>query len=53
MKTRNNFFRDIFTGILLTTGIFGFMSGEFVLSTVLFGAASLSSNLDLDHGMKL
>ncbi|MCK9607586.1 MAG: hypothetical protein M0R33_14185 [Methylomonas sp.] len=53
MKLRNNFFRDIFTGILFTSGIFGFMSGEFVLSTVLFGAASLSSNLNLSHGIEV
>lgn len=53
MKPKNNFLRDIFTGILFTTGIFGFMSGEFVLSTVLFGAASLSSNIDLDHGIEI
>ncbi|MCQ8127766.1 hypothetical protein [Methylomonas rivi] len=53
MKPKNNFFRDVFTGILFTSGIFGFMSGEFVLSTLLFGAASLSSNLDLDRGIEL
>lgn len=47
MKPANNFFRDIVTGIFVTTGLFGFMSGEFVLSTLLFGAASLSSNLSL------
>jgi hypothetical protein len=51
MKPKNNFLRDIVTGIFFTTGIFGFMSGEFVLSTLLFGAASLSSNLDLDDGL--
>ncbi|AEG01286.1 hypothetical protein [Methylomonas methanica] len=53
MKSRNSFFRDILTGLLFTTGIFGFMSGEFVLSTVLFGAASLSSNLDLGRNVEL
>ncbi|MGR8932233.1 MAG: hypothetical protein ACU836_16505 [Gammaproteobacteria bacterium] len=49
MNRSNNLYRDIFTGIFFTTGIFGFMSGEFVLSTMLFGVASLSSNLDLDR----
>jgi len=47
MKPANNFFRDIVTGIFVTTGLFGFISGEFVLSTMMFGAASLSSNLAL------
>lgn len=49
MKPAKNFSRDIVTSILFTSGLFGFMSGEFVLSTLLFGAASLSSNLTL-HG---
>lgn len=46
MKVKN-LKRDIFTGLLFIVGIFGFMSGEFVISTMLFGIASLSSNLDL------
>ncbi|WFP51940.1 hypothetical protein PL263_07875 [Methylomonas sp. EFPC3] len=40
-------FKDIVTGLFFTTGIFSFMSGEFVLSTLLFGAASLASNLSV------
>lgn len=53
MKPRMNFYRDILTGIFFTTGIFGFMSGEFVLSTILLGAASVASNLALHQGVKL
>jgi len=48
MNRQNNLTRDILTGIFFTTGIFGFVSGEFVLSTLLFGAASISSNLGAD-----
>lgn len=48
MKNSSFLYRDIATGILFTSGILGFMSGEFVLSTMMFGAASLSSNLNLD-----
>jgi hypothetical protein len=33
-------------------GVFGFMSGEFVLSTLLFGSASLTSNLDLKDSVR-
>lgn len=44
---RPNLYRDIVTSIFFTTGILGFISGEFVLSTMLFGAASVSSNLGL------
>jgi hypothetical protein len=52
MNTSNNLYRDIATGLLVTIGVFGFMSGEFVISTMLFGAASLSSNLDLDNATR-
>jgi len=48
MQKPSNFYRDVCTGLLFVTGVFGFMSGEFVVSTVLFGMASLSSNLDFD-----
>ena len=42
----NNLNRDILTGLFFITGVFGYMSGEFVISTMLFGMASLTSNLD-------
>jgi|LakMenE18May11ns_1017448.scaffolds.fasta_scaffold8323685_1 CheY-specific phosphatase CheX len=42
----SNKYRDITTGVLFVTGIFGFVSGAFIISTTLFGAASLISNLD-------
>lgn len=41
----SNLYRDVITGFFFIVGIFGFMSGEFVLSTVLLGMASLTSNL--------
>lgn len=41
-----NLYRDILTSVFFTTGVFGFMSGEFILSTLLFGAATVASNLD-------
>ncbi|WP_347986690.1 hypothetical protein [Methylomonas sp. AM2-LC] len=47
MKKSNNLYRDIITGVFFTVGLFGFLSGAFVWSTLLFGAASVSSNLDL------
>ena len=53
MNTSNNLYRDIATGMFFTIGVFGFMSGEFVISTMLFGAASISSNLDLDNALRL
>lgn len=47
MHKSTHLYKDIMTGVLFTTGIFGFMSGEFIISTMLFGAATLSSNFDL------
>ncbi len=47
-----NLYRDIFIGLSFLTGVFGFMSGEFIVSTVLFGLASISSNLNFETGIK-
>lgn len=46
MNTSKNLYRDIMTGLFFTVGILSFMSGQFVLSTLFFGSASLSSNLE-------
>ena len=46
MMNESNKYRDITTGLLFVTGVFGFVSGAFIISTTLFGAASLISNLD-------
>jgi hypothetical protein len=42
MNTLN---QDILIGSLLVSGILSFMSGLFVISTVLFAATSLLSNM--------
>ena len=49
MNKSKNLYRDVFIGLFFMTGVFGFISGEFVMSTLLFGIASLSSNLDFDN----
>lgn len=46
MNTPKNLYRDVMTGLLFLTGIFSFMSGQFVMSMLLFGTALLSDNLD-------
>jgi hypothetical protein len=49
--TKSSFlYKDIATGLLFTAGVFGFMSGEFIISTVLFGAATVASHLGLARG---
>jgi hypothetical protein len=40
-----DFNRDVLIGLMFFTGIFGFISGEFVLSTVLFASAAIVSNV--------
>jgi len=52
MNKPKNLYRDIATGLFFTTGVFGFMSGEFILSTMLFSAATISSNLDFKGSLK-
>jgi len=39
-KTR---YVDLMTGLFFTAGILSFVSGQFVLSTLLFGAATLTN----------
>ena len=45
MNKSNNFYKDITVGLFFISGVLGFMSGEFIVSTALFGAASLLSNI--------
>ncbi|WP_200875067.1 hypothetical protein [Methylomarinum vadi] len=41
--------KDIVNGLLSMVAIFGFISGEFILSTVLFATAALLANIDLNN----
>jgi hypothetical protein len=41
--------RDVLIGVMLLTGVFGFISGEFIVSTVLFAAAAIYSNVALSR----
>jgi len=44
----SNLNKDILTGIMFTTGLFGFISGEFIISSTLFASAVISSNINLN-----
>ena len=37
--------KDILIGLLFIVGIFGFISGEFVVSTIMFATAAILSNI--------
>jgi hypothetical protein len=41
----SNFNKDIFIGVMFITGIWSFISGQFIISTVLFGVAAIYSNI--------
>jgi len=45
----NDFYKDILTGAMFITGLIGFISGEFVISSTLFATASIASNINLNR----
>ncbi len=47
--TMNDFKKDIIMGLIFITGIYGFISGEFILSTILFAVVAIYSNILLTH----
>ncbi len=49
MKNLN---RDISVGVLFIAGIFGFINGSFIISTVIFAMAAVFSNLHFDTEIK-
>ena len=36
----NDFYKDILTGVVFITGLIGFISGEFIISSSLFATAA-------------
>lgn len=53
MNKSNNLYRDIVTGLFFAAGLLGFVSGQFIISTMLFGAASVSSNLEFADPVRI
>ncbi len=45
----NDLYKDILTGVMFLTGMFGFMSGEFIISSTLFASAAISSNINISR----
>ena len=41
----NNFNRDIIIALMFITGLWSFVSGQFIVSTLLFGSTTIMSNL--------
>ena len=45
----SDFHKDVLTGVVFVTGLIGFFSGEFVISSMLFASAAIGSNINLNH----
>ena len=46
-STMTDFHKDIFVGLLFVIGIFGFISGAFIVSAVVFAVSAIFSNMHL------
>ena len=44
-----DFQRDILIGLMFVIGILGFISGEFIVSTIMFAMAAIFSNIILSR----
>jgi CheY-specific phosphatase CheX len=45
----NNYYKDILTGAVFLLGLFGFISGEFIISSTLFATAAIASNVNMNR----
>lgn len=45
----NELYKDILIAAVFVTGILGFISGEFIISSALFAAAAIASNINLNR----
>jgi len=44
-----HFQKDILIGLMFIVGILGFISGEFIISTIMFGTSAIFSNMVLGN----
>lgn len=44
-----DFYKDILVGLVFVTGLLGFVSGEFIISSTLFATAAVASNVNLNR----
>ncbi|MDD5272398.1 MAG: hypothetical protein PHU14_06720 [Methylovulum sp.] len=45
----NEFYKDVLIGVVFATGLLGFVSGEFIISSALFAAAAVASNVNVNR----
>ena len=44
----NDFSKDALTALVFFVGLFGFVSGEFIISSALFATAAIASNVNVN-----
>ncbi|SJM91631.1 conserved hypothetical protein [Crenothrix polyspora] len=49
----NDFYKDAIIGAMFIIGVVGFISGEFIVSTVLFAAAAIFSNVEMSRRLNV
>jgi len=42
-------YKDILTGLVFMIGLLGFLSGEFIISSTLFAASAIASNVNMNR----
>ncbi|MFI3156266.1 MAG: hypothetical protein QX199_08915 [Methylococcaceae bacterium] len=45
----SDLYKDILTGTVFITGLIGFISGEFIISSTLFASAAIASNVNVNR----
>ncbi len=45
----NDLTKDILTGVVFLVGLLGFISGEFIISSTLFAASAVASNVNYNR----
>lgn len=49
----NDLQKDILNGLAFITGVIGFMSGEFIISSALFASTTVASNVNINRKKRL
>lgn len=45
----SDLYKDILTATVFITGLIGFISGEFIISSALFASAAIASNVNVNR----
>lgn len=46
------YYKDILTGSIFMLGLFGFISGEFIISSAMFAVAAVASNVSMAYKLE-